>query len=63
MNCNVKTKDGSLVGLNEIVYTTTPPAESDFKYSTDMDFNNEPKNIIEEARTLFKVILRLFGIK
>ncbi len=63
MNCNIKTNDGTLVGLNDIVYTLTPPAGSDFKYSAENDFNKEPKNIIEEALNMIKVVLRLFGIK
>lgn len=63
MNCNIKTSDGKLVGLDSVVYTITPPAESDFKYSTEVDFNKEPQNIIEEIRNVFIVVLRLFGIK
>ncbi len=63
MNCNIKSSDGNLVGLDSIVYTLTPPAESDFKYTTELDFNNESKNILEEAKNLFKAIFRMFGIK
>ena len=64
MNCNIKNNEGKLVGLNEIVYSLTPPAESDFKYKIEnKDFNNEPNNIIEEIRNLFGIVFRLFGIK
>ena len=63
MDCEIKAADGSLIGLDKIVYTLTPPADSDFKYSIDMDFNKEPQNIIEEVKNLFTVISRLFGIK
>ncbi len=63
MNCNVKTSDGNLTGLDDIVYTLTPPAESDFKYSTEDKFNKEPSNVIEEARNIFRVVFRLFGMK
>lgn len=63
MNCNIKTDEGKLIGLNDVVYTLTPPAESDFKYSTEIDFDKETGNVIEEVRNLFVVVFRLFGIK
>lgn len=61
MNCNIKSSDGKLVGLDDSVYKQTPPAQSDFKHSTEEDFNKEDKNIIEEIRALFKVVLGIFG--
>ena len=42
-------------GLDEVVYTLTPPAESDFEYAIDVEFSNEPQNIIEEIKNLFKL--------
>lgn len=63
MTCNIRSNDGKLIGLDEIVYTLTPPAESDFKYSIEVEFNDEPDNIIEEVRSLFSIIGRIFGIK
>lgn len=63
MTCNIKTGDGKLIGLDEIVYTLTPPAESDFKYSVEIQFNEEAENIIEEIRNLFVTIFKMFGIK
>lgn len=63
MTCNIQKNDGTLVGLNEIVYTLTPPAESDFKYSIEDKFNEEPNNVIEEIRSLFKNIFSMFGMK
>lgn len=63
MTCNVQKNDGTLVGLDEIVYTITPPAESDFKYSIENKFNEEPNNVIEEIRSLFKNIFSMFGMK
>ena len=61
MTCNIETVDGSLLGLNEVVYTLTPPAESDFKYSLEVEFNNEPDNIIEELRTMGGIVFKMFG--
>lgn len=60
MTCNIKANDGTLVGLNEIVYTLTPPAESDFKYSVKIEFSSEPQNIIEEFRKLLTNIFNMF---
>lgn len=63
MTCNIKTGDGKLIGLDEVVYTLTPPAESDFKYSVEIEFNNEPENVIEEIRCIFNIVGGMFGIK
>ena len=35
------------VGLNDFVYNTQPPNNSNFNNATEIKFNNEPKNIIE----------------
>jgi len=63
MSCNIRTSEGNTEGLDEIVYTLTPPAESDFKYSVEVQFNNEPNNAIEETRMIGKIVLKLFGVK
>lgn len=60
MNCNIRTDNGELIGLDKSVYTITPPADSDFTYSIETSFNEEPQNIIEEIRNLFKVIFTIF---
>lgn len=62
MACNIKTSQGNKVGLNEVVYKLTPPARSDFKYSLEIEFNDEPDNVIEEIKTMGNIALRLFGI-
>lgn len=59
MTCNIETSNGK-VGLDKIVYTLTPPAESDFKYSFEHDFSNEPGNVIEEIIGLFRNIKKMF---
>ena len=56
MTCSIKSSNGTLVGLNEIVYTLTPPAESDFKYSVKTETFKEPRNIFEGIRNLFDLI-------
>ena len=56
MTCNIDTGNGKKIGLDEIVYTLTPPAESDFEYAIDVEFSKEPQNIIEEIKNLFKAV-------
>ena len=59
MTKSIKTENG-YIGLDEIVYTLTPPAESDFKYSIEKEFYREPQNVIEEIRNLFRNIGNMF---
>ena len=56
MTCNINKKDGTKTGLDEIVYTLTPPAESDFENATEIDFSKEPRNIFEEIGSIFDII-------
>ena len=63
MTCNIKTNTGKLIGLDDDVYKLTPPAESDFRYSVEVEFNDEPENIIEEIRTLISIAANMFGMK
>lgn len=55
MRCNVKKEDGTYIGLNEVVYTLTPPAESDFKNALQVEFSQEPQNIFEEIKIVFNM--------
>ena len=63
MTCNIKTNNGNKTGLNEDVYTLTPPAESDFAHSMEVEFSKEPQNIIEEAKKLLENVFSMFGKK
>ena len=58
MTCNIKTSEGTKTGLDEIVYTLTPPAESDFINATEIDFSKEPGNIFEEIGNIFNIIFK-----
>lgn len=60
MTCNIKKSDGTKTGLNESVYTLTPPAKSDFKNATEVKFSKEPQNIFQGIGNMFKSILNLF---
>lgn len=48
------------VGLNEIVYTLKPAHNSDFDFAVELDFNKEPKNILQEISALIKVVITVF---
>ena len=63
MTRNIKTNNGDKTGLNEDVYTLTPPAESDFAYSMEVEFSEEPQNIIEEAKKLLENVFSMFAKK
>lgn len=63
MTCNIKTSDGTKIGLDEIVYTLTPPAESDFINATEVKFSKEPQNVIQEIGNLVKTAFSIFVIK
>lgn len=40
------------VGLDSFCYKTQPPNSENFKYSIELEFNNEPKNLIEDILTI-----------
>ena len=55
MSKNILNKENNQkIGLNEFAYTTQPINSSNFKYPIDIEFNNEPNNILEEIINLFK---------
>jgi len=57
MNCEIyDSQTNKYIGLNPSVYTKKPTNESDFLYPLELEFANEPKNIIEEIREIFKTI-------
>lgn len=60
MNHTIKGENGETYGLDSKVYTIKPVHESDFTYSSKLELENEPKNIIEEIRGLFKNIYKMF---
>lgn len=60
MTCNIETEDGSKLGLNKIVYTLTPSAESDFNNAKQIQFLAKSKNILNEMENIFKTLLNEF---
>ena len=61
MTKNILNKEtGEKVGLDEAVYLMQPYHHSDFKYSTEIEFNKEPSNLIEEIKGIFKAIKKAF---
>lgn len=47
---------GEHIGLSKDVYAMKPAHDSDFEYALKIDFDTEPKNIIEEVKEIFKII-------
>ena len=53
---NIDTESGEKIGLYSDVYLMKPYHPSDFEYATEIEFNEEPSNIIEEIRAIFRAI-------
>ena len=53
MNKTIKTSNG-YIGLPEQIYKLKPAKNTDFQYAYSIDEFQEPQNIIEEIRQVFK---------
>ena len=60
MNHEIKDGTGNTCGLDSEVYTIKPVHESDFTYSTEIEIENEPQNIIEEIRGICKNLFKTY---
>lgn len=59
MTCTIwDSTNKKYIGLDEIVYKLKPSHESDFKYSKEIEFIDEPENIIEDLVAIFKTLVR-----
>lgn len=57
MRCEIlDEKTDQYIGLNEAVYSYKPANENNFKFAIEINFNDEPSNIIEEIKSLFNVV-------
>jgi len=64
MNCKILDKNtNTYIGLNEIVYKLKPAHKSNFDFTIDEEFNNEPQTILQEIKSIFKVVESLFKNK
>ena len=61
MNKEIKTSTKEYIGLPEEIFTKKPAKTSNFKYSRELGYFNEPQNIIEELNGIFKKIVNLFN--
>ena len=60
MRCKILDKTtNQYVGLNPAVYSFKPPHNSNFTHVIEIDFNKEPKNVIEDIRGLIKIIQKI----
>ena len=57
MNKNINSSN-AYVGLPEEVYRLKPAKSSNFEYSYKIDEFQEPRNVIEEIRQLFKNVVK-----
>ena len=62
MNSEIKSANGSYVGLPKEIFTAKPAKVTDFQYVRKLDYFNEPQNIIEELHGIFKKLVNLFQI-
>lgn len=53
MNQEIKTKDGSYIGLPEEIFTYKPVKLSNFEYSTLLNDLDEPQNFLESLRCIW----------
>ena len=60
MQKNIRVDGNTYVGLDPIVYSEKPIHESNFQYSYKLDFNREPKNIIEAIKLITETGTELF---
>lgn len=59
MTCSIwDSQNDKYVGLDEIVYKLKPSHKSDFKNTDEVEFVNEPKNIIDDIVAIFKTMSR-----
>lgn len=64
MNSEILDKQtNEYVGLNENIYTLKPAHNSNFEFTVELEFNEEPKNILQELNTLLKLITTVFKQK
>ena len=59
MNCNISYQ-GKKIGLPAEVYQYKPVHESNFKYSYQLEVFQEPKNLVEIVKGLFRQVQKLF---
>lgn len=55
-----KIKNGENKGLTDFAFSSKPIQKSNFKYSIELNYLDEPQNIIEEINSIIERIKRLF---
>lgn len=61
MNKEVKSSKKGYVGLPEEIFMAKPSKTSDFEYSRNLDYFDEPENILEELNGIYNRIVNLFN--
>ena len=61
MRCNIYDEENNkYIGLNPIVYKLKPVNKSNFEYSIEINFHNEPNNVFEEIIQIYKTLQNSF---
>ena len=63
MNKQIKTASDEYIGLPQEIFSKKPSKLSDFEFSRELNYFNEPENIIEELNGFYKKIVNLFTVK
>ena len=63
MNKQIKTASDGYIGLPQEIFSKKPSKLSDFEFSRELNYFNEPENIIEELNGFYKKIVNLFTVK
>lgn len=61
MNKNIKNENGKYIGLPEEIFVYKPAKPSNFQYPVELDYLDEPKNIIESIRCMILQVENLFN--
>ena len=59
MQDNIQNTSGK--GLTDFAYSSKPMHESNFEYSIELDYLDEPDNILEEISSIIKRVFALFN--
>lgn len=58
LKCSILDKNtNQYIGLSEEVFKYKPVHETNFKFAIEVKYNQEPRNVIEEVKSLFNVVI------
>lgn len=64
MRCNIyDEKNNKYIGLDPIIYNLQPTKQTNFEYTMEIEFNDEPDNFLEEILKIITNIINSFNNK